>query len=119
MLIGDAQVNALFLFPLIWGLTVAFLIGDLVGLLPFLVARWKNRPGMAALALLSCGVSAVVFLPLCLVTAVGFTVTALLMGRRDVNRDLARQADAAYQRQQAQGAPAGSVGLSSARFLKQ
>jgi hypothetical protein len=118
MLFADTQVNSLYLVPLIFGLTVAFLIGDIVGLLPFFVARWKNRSGMATMALLSCGVSAVVFLPLCLVTALGFTVAALAMGRYDVNRDLARKADALYQRERAQGAPAGSVGLSSARYLQ-
>ncbi|HVS39794.1 MAG TPA: hypothetical protein VMS17_29825 [Gemmataceae bacterium] len=118
MLFAESQPNALVLFPLIFGLTVAFLIGDIVGLLPFFIARWKRRPGMAALALVSCGVSAVVLLPLCLVVAVGFTVTALVMGRRDVSRDLARQADAVYRNERAQGGTAGAVNLSSARYLE-
>jgi len=115
---ADTQINSLYVVPLLFGLTVAFLIGDIVGLLPFFVARWKNRNGMAALALLSCGVSAVLFLPLCLVPALGFTVAALVMGRRDVSRDLGREADAVYQRERGQGAPRGSVGPSSARYMQ-
>ena len=119
MLFADTHINSFYLVPLLFALTVAFLIGDIVGLLPFFVARWKRRNSMAALALLSCGVSAVVFLPLCLVPALGFTVAALVMGRRDVGRDLERQAAAAYEKERGQGAAGGQVGLSSARYLQQ
>ena len=119
MLFADSQINSLQLVPLVFAMTVAFLIGDVVGLLPFFLARWKRRSGMAALALLSCGVSAVVFLPLCLVVALGFSVAALVMGRRDPARDLERQAARIHQREQEQDVQGGPVGLSSARYLQQ
>ena len=104
---------------MVFGLTVAFLLGDLVGLLPFFLARWKRRPGMAALALLSCGVAAVVFLPLCLPVALGFSIAALVMGRYNPSRDLERQRAAIVGREAANaayGPPA--VGLTSARYLQ-
>ena len=104
---------------MVFGLTVAFLLGDLVGLLPFFLARWKRRPGMAALALLSSGVSAVVFLPLCLPVALGFSIAALVMGRYDPTRDLERQRAAIVGREAATAAYGQSaVGLTSARYLQ-
>ena len=118
MLFADAAAaqTAGYAAAMVFGLTVAFLLGDLVGLLPFFLARWKRRPGMAALALLSCGVAGVLFLPLCLPVALGFSIAALAMGRYDPGRDFGRQA-AAIARRGEHGAPA--VGLRSARFLKQ
>ena len=121
MLFADAAAmgTAGYAAAMVFGLTVAFLLGDLVGLLPFFLARWKRRPGMAALALLTSGVAAVVFLPLCLPVALGFSIAALVMGRHDPSRDLERQRAAITSREAANagfGPPA--VGLTSARYLQ-
>lgn len=114
MLFAEAPANSLYLVPLIFGLTVAFLLGDLVGLLPFFLARSKNRPGMAALALLSCGVAGAVFLPVALLVAVVYSAAALAMGRYDPARELERQAAAVARREMHDAV---RVGLTSERFL--
>jgi hypothetical protein len=88
----------LILSRLVGALIAGFLLGDVVGLLPFVLARWKRRPGMAALALLSCGAAGALFFPLCIFVALVFSVVVLAMGRWDPERGLARQAAAIRER---------------------
>ena len=69
---------------------------------------------MAALALLSCGVAGVVFLPLAIPVAIVYSTAALVMGRHDPARELECQA-AAIGRGAEHGASA--VRLTSERFF--
>ena len=120
MLFADASPGALALFPLIFMIAAGFIIGELIGLIPYFLARWKQRPGMASLALLFCGVAGALFAPLALPVAVVFSVAALAMGRWDPTRETRPKATGVQNaRMEDAFRPAAAVGLTSARFLKQ
>jgi hypothetical protein len=114
---ADSPAGVLTLIPLIFALTVGFIIGDLVGLLPFFLARWKRRSGLGVIALLGSGVAGAVFLPAAVAVAAVFTVVALVIPRRNPQRDIDRQAAAIYKREQAAD-PGPRVALASERFLQ-
>jgi hypothetical protein len=114
------NLEVLTIVPFIFMIAVQFVIGDLIGLLPYFLARWKRRPGMAALAILSSGVAGAIFLPLAVPVAIVFTVTALAMGRWDPTSEFGREAahiQSGRMQDAVRNAP--GVGLSSARYLKQ
>ena len=115
-----ANLEALSIVPLIFVITVQFVLGDLIGLIPFFLARWKQRPRMAALSVLFCGVAGAIFLPLAVPVALVFSVAALAMGRWDPTKQYGQEAahiKSGRMEEALRNAPA--VGLSSARYLNQ
>src|SRR5205807_9338527 len=89
--------EAWLIVPLIVQATIGFILGDLIGLVPAFLARWRQRTAMAVLSVLLCGLAGAIYLPAAAVVAALFCVAALVMGRWDQNRELEREA-AAYRR---------------------
>ena len=114
MLLADQ--SAWLIFPLIVKLTIGFILGDLIGLVPAFLARWQQRSAMAVLSLFLCGLAGAIYLPAAAVVAGLFSVAGLVMGRGDQNRELEREA-AAYRRNEEAAGDAPRTRLLSERYL--